>query len=67
MRARVLVAGAIGALALAGGGSAQAAELPAADRQFVDATAMQAMQSGRLPGLSLKISGPKGDYGRPTA
>ena len=62
MRARVMVVGAIGALALAGGGSAQAAELPAADRQFVDATVMQAMQSGRLPGVSLKVTGPKGDY-----
>jgi D-alanyl-D-alanine carboxypeptidase len=62
MRAGALVAGALAGLALLGGGSAQADELPAADRQFVDATVMQAMQSGRLPGVSLKITGPRGDY-----
>ena len=56
------VVGAVAGLALLGGGSAQAAELPPADRQFVDATVMQAMQSGRLPGVSLKLTGPKGDY-----
>ena len=44
--------------------AAQAAELSAEDRAFVDATVMQAMQSGRLPGVSLKISGPKGDYAK---
>ena len=54
--------GAVAGLALLGGGTAQAAELPPADRQFVDATVMQAMQSGRLPGVSLKLTGPKGDY-----
>ena len=57
-----VLAGAIAGLALLGGGPAQAAELPAADRQFVDATVMQAMQSGRLPGVSVKLTGPKGDY-----
>jgi D-alanyl-D-alanine carboxypeptidase len=62
MRAGALVAGALAGLALLGGGSAQADELSAADRQFVDATVMQAMQSGRLPGVSLKITGPRGDY-----
>jgi D-alanyl-D-alanine carboxypeptidase len=50
------------ALVAAGPAQAQTAELSADDRQFVDATVMQAMQSGRLPGVSLKISGPKGNY-----
>lgn len=53
---------AVVALVAAGPAQAQTAELSADDRQFVDATVMQAMQSGRLPGVSLKISGPKGNY-----
>ena len=58
--AGLVLAGAL--LALSASPSAQAAEFSAADREFVDATVMQAMQSGRLPGVTLKISGPKGDY-----
>jgi D-alanyl-D-alanine carboxypeptidase len=53
---------AVVALVAAGPAQAQTAELSAEDRQFVDAAVMQAMQSGRLPGVSLKISGPKGNY-----
>jgi D-alanyl-D-alanine carboxypeptidase len=60
-RSRLVLAAALGCVA-AGAGPAQASELPPEDRQFVDATVSQAMQSGRLPGVSLKISGPKGDY-----
>ena len=60
IRAGAMLTGAIAGLALLGGGRAQADELPAADRQFVDATVMQAMQSGRLPGVSVKLTGPTG-------
>jgi D-alanyl-D-alanine carboxypeptidase len=49
---------------LASGAAARAAQLPPADRQFVDATVMQAMASERLPGVTIKISGPKGSYER---
>lgn len=64
-RTRRLVAFCVVVACLAAGAlPAQAAELPADDRAFVDATVMEAMQSGRLPGVSLKISGPKGDYAR---
>ena len=62
IRAGAMLAAAIAGLALLGGGPAQADELPAADRQFVDATVVQAMQNGRLPGVSVKLTGPKGDY-----
>src|SRR5919106_1197710 len=51
------------ALMLTGGAaSAAAAPLPPADRAFVDATVAQAMQTGRLPGVMIKLSGPKGTY-----
>ena len=51
------------ALALTGGAaSAAAAPLPPADRAFVDATVAQAMQTGRLPGVMITLSGPKGTY-----
>ena len=60
---RVATLGAIVALTVLGtGGLAHAAALPRADRQFVDATVAQAMQSGRLPGVTIKLSGPKGSY-----
>jgi D-alanyl-D-alanine carboxypeptidase len=50
-------------LALAGAAApAGAAQLPQADRDFVDATVAQAMQTGRLPGVMIRISGPMGTY-----
>ncbi len=50
-------------MALAGtAASAGAAPLPQADREFVDATVTQAMETGRLPGVMLRLSGPKGTY-----
>ncbi len=59
---RLLIGGLVVASLTAGGAVAQAAQLSAADRQFVDQTVMQAMQSDRLPGVSIAISGPKGSY-----
>ena len=54
---------AVAGLALAGTAvSAGAAPLSQADREFVDATVTQAMQTGRLPGVTLELSGPKGTY-----
>ncbi|MBV9048987.1 MAG: beta-lactamase family protein [Solirubrobacterales bacterium] len=50
------------ALLFAGGAGAQAAQLSAANRQFVDQAVMRAMRSDRLPGLSVAISGPTGSY-----
>ncbi len=47
-----------------GGTTAQAKPLSSADRQFVDATVARAMQQGRLPGVMVRISGPKGSYER---
>lgn len=67
MLARVLrwLTGGLVAVALtAGGAGAQAAQLSAADRSFVDRTVMQAMASQRLPGVSIAISGPRGSYER---
>lgn len=46
----------------AGGAGAQASQLSSGDRQFVDQTVMRFMQSDRLPGVSIAISGPKGSY-----
>lgn len=43
---------------------AQARPLSKADRAFVDATVAAAMQEEGQPGLSLAISGPRGDYTR---
>jgi D-alanyl-D-alanine carboxypeptidase len=43
---------------------AQAKQLSKADRQFVDATVEAAMQEEGQPGVSISISGPKGDYTR---
>lgn len=48
----------------AGAAPALAADLSPADRAFVDGTVAQAMQDGRLPGVSVSISGPKGSYER---
>lgn len=58
------VAGAVAVcLVAAGGGAAAAAgRLSAADRSFVDATVAQAMRSDPLPGVMIKISGPRGSY-----
>jgi len=50
------------AILLVVGTAAQAKPLSPADRQFVDATVAQDMQQGRLPGVTIKISGPKGSY-----
>jgi D-alanyl-D-alanine carboxypeptidase len=49
------------AFALAAG-AATAKPLSRADRQFVDGQVATLMKEGRLPGVSIEISGPKGDY-----
>jgi D-alanyl-D-alanine carboxypeptidase len=49
---------------VAGAGPAAARPLSAADRQFVDSTVAQFMQSARLPGVSILITGPKGTLER---
>lgn len=41
---------------------AQAAPLSAADQAFVDATVQQAVTENNVGGMSIKISGPAGDY-----
>jgi D-alanyl-D-alanine carboxypeptidase len=43
-------------------GAAQAKPLSAADRAFVDQVVTTQMETGRLPGFSIEISGPKGSY-----
>lgn len=43
---------------------AQAKPLSKADRAFVDATVEEAMQEEGQPGVSISITGPKGDYTR---
>jgi D-alanyl-D-alanine carboxypeptidase len=48
---------------IAPGTAAAAVQLSAADRSFVDATVAQMMKSERLPGLTIRITGPKGSYG----
>ena len=65
-RVRTVIACAAVALAIAvpAGQSALAAKLPVADREFVDATVAQMMREQRLPGVTVKISGPKGSYTR---
>ena len=50
------------AVALASAQTAPAAALTSADAQFVDQTVTQTMQAQRLPGLTLRISGPQGTY-----
>jgi D-alanyl-D-alanine carboxypeptidase len=59
---RLPIACAAAGLVLLASSPALAAELPAADRQFVDSTVAQVMQQQRLPGVTIKISGPKGTY-----
>lgn len=49
-------------LALANAQHAPAAALAPGDAQFVDETVAQIMQAQRLPGVALKITGPKGTY-----
>lgn len=49
-------------IAIAGAQHASAAALAPADAQFVDDTVAQVMQAQRLPGVALKITGPKGTY-----
>jgi D-alanyl-D-alanine carboxypeptidase len=60
----VAVAGVLATcLLVAGAGTAAAAaRLSVADRSFVDAAVAQAMREDRLPGVTIKISGPKGSY-----
>jgi len=45
-------------------GTAEAKPLPAKDRKFVDGVVAKAMKEERLPGVSVTISGPKGNYTR---
>jgi D-alanyl-D-alanine carboxypeptidase len=45
-------------------GPAAAKPLPRADRAYIDAQVAELMKAERLPGLSLEVSGPKGDYTR---
>jgi D-alanyl-D-alanine carboxypeptidase len=45
-------------------GTAAAKPLPGKDRKFVDGVVAKAMKSERLPGVSVTVSGPKGDYTR---
>lgn len=54
----------IAALGLASSPPAQAKPLSSSDRQFVDATVAGAMAQGRLPGVTIRISGPKGSYAK---
>jgi D-alanyl-D-alanine carboxypeptidase len=48
----------------AGAGAVWAKPLPRADRAFVDETVATAMAEGRLPGVAVSITGPKGSYTR---
>ncbi|HEX5193719.1 MAG TPA: serine hydrolase domain-containing protein [Solirubrobacteraceae bacterium] len=60
---RFLTAGVAAAVAFTGSVPAtQARPLPSANRQYVDQSAQRFMQTERLPGVSLVISGPKGSY-----
>ena len=43
-------------------GAAQAKPLSAANRAYVDEVVAAQMETGRLPGFSIEISGPKGTY-----
>jgi D-alanyl-D-alanine carboxypeptidase len=62
LRSKVYMVAVATVAAAGSAGPAHAAKLPAADQQFVDSTVMQAMQAQRLPGVMIKISGPKGNY-----
>lgn len=53
----------VGVLALAVG-TAAAKPLPAKDRKFVDGVVGKAMEAERLPGVSVTITGPQGNYTR---
>jgi D-alanyl-D-alanine carboxypeptidase len=61
-RRRSLLAAAAAVAALAVPAAAAAAPLAPADQAFVDSTVAQLMQQERLPGVALRITGPKGDY-----
>ena len=50
------------AVVLLGAAAAHAKPLSAADRAYVDEVIAKQMQEGRLPGFSISISGPQGDY-----
>jgi D-alanyl-D-alanine carboxypeptidase len=45
-------------------GTASAKPLPAKDRKFVDEVVEKAMKEERLPGVSITVTGPKGNYTR---
>jgi CubicO group peptidase (beta-lactamase class C family) len=53
----------VAVLALAAGPAA-AKQLPAKDRKFVDGVVTKAMEGERLPGVSVTVSGPQGNYTR---
>ena len=58
-----MLVGSLAAMVIAANGTAAAAaRLPAADRSVVDTAVRQAMQSERLPGVMIKITGPRGSY-----
>jgi D-alanyl-D-alanine carboxypeptidase len=57
------VASLIAIFALAGG-TAAAKPLPAQDRKFVDGVVAKAMKEERLPGVSVTVTGPQGNYTR---
>jgi D-alanyl-D-alanine carboxypeptidase len=62
---RTLVLGvALAALFALLAGSAVAKPLSAKDRKFVDGVVAKAMEGERLPGVSVTVSGPKGNYTR---
>src|SRR6266571_384935 len=44
--------------------SAVATPLPPADRIFVDRTVAEVMREARIPGLTISITGPRGNYSR---
>jgi len=50
------------AVALFAAAAAHGKPLSAADRAYVDEVVASQMQEGRLPGFSISISGPQGDY-----
>ncbi len=60
---RFRTAGLLAMMALVlGAASARAAPLSTTNRQFVDQAVMRIMQTERLPGVSIAVSGPKGSY-----
>jgi D-alanyl-D-alanine carboxypeptidase len=63
MRRRVLaLALLVVSAVLFGVAAAHAKPLSAADRAYIDEVVAKQMQEGRLPGFSISITGPQGDY-----